>query len=211
VMHLAAIWRYPIKSMRGESLDAAALTSEGIDGDRTVQAFDRRGRLATSRTHPALLGHHGGMGANGEPTVDGHDWRGAEARTLIEEALGPGATLAKDPQRRFDVLPLLVATDGAIEAFGRDSRRLRPNLIIGGVTGLQERQWEGRRLQIGAAVIFLDDLRARCVMTTYDPETMSQDPAVLRDIVRRFDGTLCLNAAVVTPARITVGDPVHLL
>jgi uncharacterized protein YcbX len=211
MMHLAAIWRYPIKSMRGESLDAAALTSEGLDGDRTVQVYDGRGRLITARTHPALLGHRGAVGDDREPTVDGHNWRTAEARALIEKALGPGATLAKDTQRRFDVLPLLVATDGAIEAFGRDSRRLRPNLIIGGVAGLQERQWEGRRLQIGAAVIFLDDLRARCVMTTFDPETMSQDSEVLRDIVRRFDGTLCLNASVVTPARIAVGDPVHLL
>jgi hypothetical protein len=29
-----------------------------------------------------------------------------------------------------DVLPLLVATDGAIKAFGYDGRRLRPNLVI---------------------------------------------------------------------------------
>lgn len=210
-MHLAAIWRYPIKSMRGESLDAAALTTDGIDGDRAVQVFDRRGRLITSRTHPALLGHHGALGADGQATVDGHDWRAAEARALIEEVVGPGATLAQDTQRRFDVLPLLVATDGAIDTFGRDSRRLRPNLIIGGVGGLEERQWEGRRLQIGAAVIFLDDLRSRCVMTTFDPETLSQDPEVLRDIVRRFEGTLCLNASVVTPAQIAVGDPVCLL
>jgi hypothetical protein len=88
MMHLAAIWRYPIKSMRGESLDAASLTTEGIDGDRAVQVFDGRGRLITSRTQPALLGHLGAVGADGQPTVDGHHWRAAEARALIEEAIG---------------------------------------------------------------------------------------------------------------------------
>jgi uncharacterized protein YcbX len=79
------------------------------------------------------------------------------------------------------------------------------------VPGLQERAWEGRRLRIGNATVALDDLRARCVMTTFDPDSVSQDAEVLRDIVRRFSGTLCLNASVVTPARVAVGDPVHLL
>jgi uncharacterized protein len=54
-MKLAAIWRYPIKSMRGEQLSVAELTADGVYGDRTVQVFDRRGRLITARTHPALL------------------------------------------------------------------------------------------------------------------------------------------------------------
>jgi hypothetical protein len=40
---------------------------------------------------------------------------------------------------------------------------------------------------------------------------LAQDPNVLRDIVRRFDGTICLNAAVVTPGRVAVGDSIALL
>ena len=36
------------------------------------------------------------------------------------------------------MLPLLVATDGAVAAFGRDVRRLRPNVLIGGVEGMDE-------------------------------------------------------------------------
>jgi hypothetical protein len=52
--------------------------------------------------------------------------------------------------------------------------------------------------------------RPVCI-TTCDSNTVSHDPEVLRDIVRWFDGTLCLNASVTTPARVTVGDPVHLL
>jgi uncharacterized protein YcbX len=66
-MKLAAIWRYPIKSMRGEPLSAAELSPDGIDGDRTVQVFDRRGRLITARTHPALLGHQGTLERTASP------------------------------------------------------------------------------------------------------------------------------------------------
>jgi uncharacterized protein YcbX len=211
MMKLTAIWRYPVKSMRGESLQAVSLSAEGVFGDRTVQVFNRHGRLATARTYPALLAHHGVLGKDDEPLVDGHPWTSPEARAIIAAAVEDGAHFRRDDGHRFDILPLLVATDGALEAFGRDARRLRPNLVIGGVPGLQERDWEGRRLRIGSAVIALDDLRSRCVMTTFDPDTVSQEPDVLRDIVRRFKGTLCLNASVATPARIAVGDPVDLL
>ncbi len=210
-MELVAIWRYPIKSMRGERLEAAALTPDGLQGDRVVQVFDRHGRLVTARTHPALLGHQGLLGPDDEPMVDGHPWRTPEAQAIVEAAVGEGAQLRRMDSHRFDVLPLLVATDGALQAFGRDPRRLRPNLIIGGVNALEEREWEGRRLQMGDAVIELADLRARCVMTTFDPDTQEQAPEVLREIVQRFGGALCLNASVVTPGRIAIGAAVYLI
>jgi uncharacterized protein YcbX len=209
-MQLAAIWRYPIKSMRGEPLAAAPLTSDGVHGDRLVQVFDRRGRLITARTHPALLALQGTLGKDDEPMVDGHSWDTPEARALVVAAVGAGAELRRVDTRRFDVLPLLVATDGALNAFGRDLRRLRPNLIVGGVDGLQEREWEGRQLHVGETVIALQDLRGRCVMTTFDPDSQVQDPDVLRDIARRFSGRLCLNASVVTPGRVAIGDSISL-
>ena len=116
-----------------------------------------------------------------------------------------------DSLDRFDVLPLLVATDGAIAAFGRDGRRLRPNIVIGGVEGLTERSWPGSYLHIGDVVISVQDLRARCVMTTFDPDTLAHDPQVLRDIVKRFGGKLALNCGVVQEGSIRIGQEVELL
>ena len=112
---------------------------------------------------------------------------------------------------RFDVLPLLVATDGAIEMFGFDRRRLRPNILIAGVPGLAERDWEGHTLRAGAVLIGLHSLRARCVMTTFDPDTLEQDVSVLKRIHREFDGRLALNAFVVRDGPVSVGDEVELL
>ena len=108
---------------------------------------------------------------------------------------------------RFDVL-LLVATDGAVAAFGRDVRRLRPNILIGGVDGLAERDWPGAELHIGSLIVRLDSVRARCPMTTVDPDTLERDPEVLRDIGRRFRGRLALNSDVARPGTIAIGDPV---
>jgi hypothetical protein len=48
-------------------------------------------------------------------------------------------------------------------------------------------------------------------MTTYDPDSAAQDADVLRDIVRRFGGRLCLNAAVTRAGRVEVGDRVELI
>jgi uncharacterized protein YcbX len=114
-------------------------------------------------------------------------------------------------EERFDVLPLLVATDGAIAALGVDGRRLRPNIVVGGVEGLAERGWPGRRLRIGEVIVAVAQLRARCVMTTYDPDTQAQDPGVLRRIVREFGGSMALDCAVLSGGPVRVGDPVELL
>ena len=103
-----------------------------------------------------------------------------------------------------------MATDGAVAAFGRDIRRLRPNILISGVEGLGERDWPGTDLHIGDVVLRVDSLRGRCHMTTVDPDTLEVDPEVLRDIFRRFDGRLALNASVVRGGTIRIGDLVTL-
>jgi uncharacterized protein YcbX len=209
---ITGIWRYPVKSMAGERVDSAQLTSAGLAGDRVVQVYDGRGRMVTARTFPRLLQLHATLGVDGEPMVDGLPWHAREVGQRVEAAVEPGARLARsDHPERFDILPLLVCTDGAVSAFGRDVRRLRPNLMIGGVEGLRERRWSGAILRLPAAEVGLVDLRSRCVMTTYDPDTAAQDPDVLRHIVRRFSGKLCLNARVTRAGHVEVGQRAALV
>jgi uncharacterized protein YcbX len=211
-MWLAEIWRFPVKSMGGERLPEAALGPEGLPGDRVVHLEDGRGRVVTSRSRPHLLLHRATLGADGEPLVDGRPWADPAVAREVIAAAGPGTVLVRDDQLdRFDILPLLVATDGAIAAFGHDSRRLRPNFVIGGVEGLAERGWEGRRLRIGEALVALVSLRQRCIMTTFDPDTAAQDVEVLRKIHRQFDGSLALDTEVLEPGRVRQGDPVTLV
>ena len=210
-MYVKELWRYPVKSMRGEQLDEAEIGLDGVAGDRLVHVENARG-LITARTRPGLLGLRATLGSNGEALVEGDPWWHPRVEALVSDAAGSDAHLVPyDGPERFDILPLLVATDGAIAAFGRDGRRLRPNIVVGGVRGLAERHWEGRRLIIGAASVYLDSLRERCIMTTFDPDTLEQDVDVLRDIRKRFSGLLALNASVARPGIVRVGDPVRLL
>jgi MOSC domain-containing protein len=211
-MRIAELWRYPIKSLAGERLGHAEIRTDGIAGDRIVHVEDARAHVVTARTKPRLLGLHGTTGPAGEPLVDGRHWQAPESAEAIRGAAGSDARLVRwEGPERFDILPLLVATDGAILALGEDGRRLRPNIVIGGVEGLAERDWPGRRLRLGEVVIEAAQLRGRCVMTTYHPDTQAQDPSVLRKIVREFDGRIALDCAVIRPGCIQVGDTAELL
>jgi uncharacterized protein YcbX len=211
-MHIAELWRYPVKSMAGERLDSVQVGLDGFAGDRVVHVSGPGGRIISARTHPRLLGLHATLGPDGQPLVDGHRWNAPEVQSAVKAAAGLDASLIRyHGLERFDVLPLLIGTDGAFAALGVDHRRLRPNIVVGGVDGLAERQWPGRRLRIGPVVVEVAKLRARCVMTTYDPDTLEQDVSVLRRIASRFGGTMALDCGVVSGGRIAVGDPVELL
>ena len=210
-LYVENLWRYPVKTLAGERLAATNLSFNGFPGDRVVWVRGPEG-VRTSRRHHRLLGLHGTLSDDGQALIDGYRWDSAEALALVRGAAGADAWLeASDDEARFDVLPLLVATDGAVAEFGRDVRRLRPNILIGGVDGLDERAWPGAELHIGRAIIRLDSLRARCPMTTVDPDTLERDPEVLKDIGRRFRGRLALNAGVLREGSIAVGDPVTLV
>jgi uncharacterized protein YcbX len=210
-LNVTEIWRYPVKTMAGEQLQHARIGPLGIEGDRVVHVENARGEVVTARSHPRFLGHHGVLGPDGEPLVDGRPWNSSAVTAGVVEIVGPGARLVRyDGVERFDVLPLLVVTDGAIAAFGHDRRRLRPNLVIGGVQGLAERAWPGGCLRIGKVLIGVQDLRLRCVMTSYDPDTLVKDQGITRGIYRRFEGKLALNCFVLEGGEITVGDEVVL-
>jgi uncharacterized protein YcbX len=198
--------------MAGEPLRRVRVGPLGLEGDRVVRVERADGRVITSRSHPRFLGHKAVLGPDGEPLVDGRPWDAPEVTADVEEIAGSGARLVRhEGADRYDVLPLLVATDGAIAAFGHDGRRLRPNIVIGGVEGLDEREWPGACLRIGEALIGVQDLRLRCIMTAFDPDTLARDEGITRDIYRRFEGKLALNCFVIEPAEIAVGDDVLLV
>jgi uncharacterized protein YcbX len=208
---VAEIWRYPVKTLACERLARVRVGPLGIKGDRLVHVQDTQGRVITSRSHPHFLGLKGTLSPHGGALVDGQPWDSRESAAKVVEIAGSGAKLVRyEGFERFDVLPLLVATDGAIAAFGHDLRRLRPNIVIGGVAGMGERAWPGGCLHIGDVRIGVQDLRDRCIMTSFDPDTLVQDKEITRDIYRRFEGKLALNWFVIEGGEIAVGDEVHL-
>jgi len=208
-LKVAQLWRYSVKSLRGEELDSVDVLADGLRGDRSTQVVDHKGARMTGRTAKRLLGLQSGLGGDGEPTVDGHSWQSAEALALIREAAGPGADLAP-LGRHFDDRSILVTTDGAISALGVDGRRLRPNIFVEGVEGLAENGWVGSRLRLGSVELDVVDRCERCVMTTIDPDTLEIDPDVLRRINDEFGTYMGVLCEVATAGELRVGDEVEI-
>lgn len=210
-MHVAQLWRFPVKSLAGEELDQAELTEDGVPGDRQVHVRWRGGVL-TARTRPRLLGLGATTAPDGRILIEGVPWDHPDVLARVRHAAGgPVDLVPYGGRERFDVLPLMVATDGAVRELGCDGRRLRPNIVVGGVEGLAERDWPGKALRMGGALIGVESLRSRCVMTTIDPDTGEQDLDVLRRINRSYDGRFALNCWVARGGTVRVGDPVELV
>lgn len=210
-MYVQELWRYPVKSLSGERIQESSVGELGLAGDRIVLVLGPTGQVITSRTHPKLLALKGSLDDEGQPRINGIEWTAPEALDLVREVTSQEARLIQyEGPERFDVLPLSVATDGAIQEMKFDGRRLRPNIIVGGVEGLLERTWPGQNLKIASLLIHARRLRPRCVMTTWDPDTQEQDSGVLKRIVRELDGEMSLDCSVLKPGFIRVGDEVTL-
>ena len=213
-MVVGEIWRFPVKSLRGERLQEAQLTELGIEGDRLVHAVRPTGRVFTARTHKGMLGLQGGLDADGVPTIDGIRWDDPRALAAVRAVTADDAELVSydgDGPQRFDVLPISVATDGGVDAVGVDGRRFRANVYLDGVEGLEERNWVGRALRLGEAVVGVRRVRGRCVMTTYDPDTLEQDLTVLQKIYFELGGVTALDCYVLEPGLVRVGDAAQVL
>jgi len=211
-MYVEELWRYPVKSLAGERVKKIFVGELGLEGDRLINVQGEGGRLITSRTHPRLLSLKATLGIEGQALVNGTSWTSTEALDLVKAAAGREARMGYyDGPERFDVLPLSIATDGAIEHMKIDGRRLRPNIVIGDVEGLAERAWPGRKMRIGSLLISAQRLRPRCVMITWDPDTQKQDISVLKRIVNELDGIMSLDCSVTEPGTIHEGDRVELI
>lgn len=212
------LWRYPVKSLAGESLPEVELTPDGVRGDRRVHVRNARGPL-TGRTRHGLLTLPARTRADGAVLVAGHPWRSVEASRLVAERAGPDAELAAyGGPERFDVANLLVATDGELAAFAErhgaplDRRRLRPNIVLCGVPFGTADTWPGTTaIAIGEALIGVHSPRGRCIVTSIDPGTGAQDLDVFRRIRQDFGGLMALNCWVIRPGAVRVGDRAELV
>lgn len=208
-MRVAELWRYPVKSLRGERLARVEILRDGLLGDRLTRVLGPGGERMTARTAPELLGLDATLAPDGAPLVEGAPWDGPQALASVRAVAGAGATLAA-AGRHFDAAPVLVVTDGGLAALGEDRRRFRPNVVVAGVEGLAEREWVGRRLRVGGAELLVRERCERCLVTTIDPDSREIRPDVLRRINSELEGTMGVYCEVALAGPVAEGDPVEL-
>jgi uncharacterized protein len=229
VGHVAALWRYPVKSMAAEALDHAEVSWHGVPGDRRW-AFIRKGKATsgfpwlTIRERPDLWHYRPAFVQPKLPDTSRTlvvTPAGAELDVVapaLAAELGDGVRVIRSERGLFDAMPLSVVTTQTLAALSTlvgltlDARRFRPNLVIDSSTArpFREDAWVGRVLRIGALRMRIDKRDQRCVMVNVDPVTAMRSPAVLRTIARERDACLGVYGSTVQPGRVAVGDAVSI-
>jgi uncharacterized protein len=229
VGRVAALWRYPVKSMAGESLPHVDVSWHGLAGDRRW-AFVRDGATRsgfpwlTLREHPALYGYVPRFQDPERPDRSVTLVRTPAGRELdvvsaeLADELGHGVRVIKQDRGVFDALPISVITLQTVASLGArvgtilDPRRFRPNLLVDAVVPepFPEDEWIGRTLRVGGARLRIDKRDQRCVIVTLDPDSTERSPEILRAIAQHRDACLGVYGSTVQPGAIRVGDPVHL-
>jgi uncharacterized protein YcbX len=225
---VAELWRYPVKSLRGEQVDETELEERGIPGDRLWAVTDADGKLGSGKTTRRfrLLPGLFDLAAHGlPPRVTLPDGRqlplGAELDAFLRERYGEETlTVAQEATvPHHDLAPLHLLSTSSLRWLADripgsqvDRRRFRPNLLV--ETPGSERVedgWLGRRFALGTATVEVTQRMERCVMTTNPQEELGRDPAILRAVTELNDVCLGVAARVVQPGVVRVGDALRPL
>lgn len=226
--HIAALWRYPVKSMRGEALQSLAVDEKGAVGDRYFALKDSDGRLGSGKTTKRFRQVDGllGFSAATEDSVVVIRFPDGRSMRADDPALGPMLTAACDmpitveseDQDRImhrDSAPLHLLSQASVAwlcarlpDIAIDERRFRPNLVIATeATGLVEQAWLGRTIAVGdTLVVRAARPTVRCVMTTLPQSELGAAPAVLQTLTEQNGASLGIYAEVLRPGTVRIGD-----
>jgi uncharacterized protein len=233
---ISAIFRYPVKSMAGELLDAATLGWHGIDGDRRL-AFRRLNDesafpwLTASKLPELLLykpfrpdSNNAELSPTHVRTPDGKEYelRSDELRKDVSSRYGSDVELMNLKHGIFDEVSISIISLATVHGIERESgrdlglRRFRPNVVIetNSAEPFAEDKWVGRTLLFGegnsAAAVRITMKDERCVMVNLDPDTAERDSNVMKTIVRLNENYAGVYGTVVRGGELRVGQVLTL-
>lgn len=237
VGRVAALYRYPVKSMRGEELVRAEIGWHGIPGDRRfafVRGDDRSDfPWLTGRQIPALVRYVPSFVDPDKPrasvvsvcTPDGRVLP-LDSNELLDELSqayrGAPVSLLQVGRGIFDAANISLISTASVAAIATlagvaaEARRFRPNIVVEMLAAepFGEERWVGQALSFGdrpdAPRVHMQKRDERCMMINLNPETGQQDPAVLRTVVQLRDECAGIYGVVERTGAIQVGDVVRL-
>ncbi|MGY9075504.1 MAG: MOSC domain-containing protein [Acidimicrobiales bacterium] len=227
-MRISQIWRYPIKSIGGESLSTATVDVTGLTGDRAWGLADpATGMVLTARREPRLLlatcrlvdCHPVTTTAEGvelHTNVDYSNWLG---RPVELAAAGDAGGTFENPMDPFGETDWISWT-GPARAWhdsGRtrvslvstaslgdwDQRRFRANVIL---EGEGEDALVDQSVRLGTCTLDITKQIDRCVMVTRPQPGLDRDVNVLKTLIRDRANRLAIGGLVAEPGRIEIGD-----
>lgn len=207
------LWRFPLKSMRGEKVSSAYVSVEGMLGDRAYALLDvELDKLVSGkslRRFPNIFSYRARLVE--EPVPGGKlpaveiDMPGGRlissadenVDTILSESLGQNVRLIREGEHKdlpyHDAEPISLLTESTLDRFREldgkgdfDVRRFRMNIIIeSDQPGFIENDWVGSALAVGDK-LKVDVIRpnVRCVMTTLPQDELPHDRELFRAILK---------------------------
>lgn len=228
---VVGLWRYPVKSMAGESLSDVEVSWHGLSGDRRwafVRSdiprsgfpwFTLRQREDMSHYRPSFADpDRPDTSATVVQTPSGNVFD-VTAPELGAELSENGVRVIKQDRGSFDTFPLSLITTQTVawlsDAIGADLdvQRFRPNILVeadDAEAAFPEDAWVGCVLRVGGMRLRVDRRDGRCVVITIDPKTTERNPAILRAVAQDREGYLGVYGSTVDPGRVAVNDPVFV-
>lgn len=231
------IWRYPVSSIGGEPLTSAELHTGGIPFDRQWALVDpETGKPASPERdlqwRPALflkarvqeamteIGFPDGQWLRSGATNVGarlfeHFGFSVELRPYALEAQNVDNPITAENRYMPSPVHLLTTTSmDTLAATGLadvESRRFRPTILVrSDGEGFLEGDWIGESVRIGAVGLSVREEAKRCGMTMIAQPGLSENPDILRTIVRQNRRNLGIYCDVVRLGSIRIGDSVYI-
>ena len=234
-MHKATVkslWRYPVKSLLGESPDRIEVNLRGVVHDRAFALTTTDGKLGSGKNTNRLqridgLFYLSASMINDEVSIlfpDGGCSTGKsdDIDLKLSETLGRGVSLKREAGvTHFDDSPIHILTTGALSRLRQilpdseiDARRFRANIILD--CDLSDDELIGKVLTIGEVELKVTHKTDRCRMVTIEQGSAQQDklqnrPEILRAISKHHDLYFGIYARVIRAGRIGVSDKVQVL
>ncbi len=225
------LWRYPVKSLRGQQLQSVAADSRSVEYDRLWAVVGQDGKIASGKTTrrfrrmPDLLTMDSFVDDDGTGWIrfaDGSAHRIGDVRTerLVSEVVGePVEVAAEGSTSHLDDSPIHLVSRQTLDwvhwqlpSSDADRRRFRPNVVldVSLPDDRPEETWIGCAIQLGTATLRVTHRAVRCVMITQPQDDLRFQPRLLQKLEEANEMTLGVYAAVEVPGTLNVCDEVRL-
>jgi uncharacterized protein len=204
---LAAIWRYPIKSLAGESLAQAVVLPEGLEGDRERALVVCDGHTRVGKTY------------RGKENDRLHTLAQADAAVQSARERGVAVDLEHDEDERFfDDAPISIIIDRWLDGLSDhvgyrvEHQRFRPNFFVMADAAVpSEGALAGLQIQLGEVMLRARYPIGRCVVTTYDVNGGAADARILRYVAAERSNWMGIYCDVLRAGVARTGDALELV
>ncbi|HMN74037.1 MAG TPA: MOSC N-terminal beta barrel domain-containing protein [Rhodoblastus sp.] len=219
---VSGLWVYPVKSMRGQALDAVQVETRGLVGDRMYAVRDEAGKFGSGKNTRRFArmdrlafwsARRSGDGVEVLPP-DG-DWLDGASETaaaLLSARIGRRIQITREADvSHFDAAPVHILTAGDLAFLETLSgvrprcESFRPNVLI--ETDERSSDWLGERLRMGGVELEIVAPTERCLMVNFAPDGRP-GPEFLRPLAQNAEACFGVYAAVLRAGELALGEAV---